>query len=230
MIVKDAYINILQGLQNIAAFVNSDVQLPELDVYWNEMTYKFIELVFMSSELRKDSENLDFQEIQASLDDLKNVTVKDASLALTVFAKGKYGTLPNDYNHLVSDRTLVAKTCGKVLQTKESQNRLTGSEDLNNWIDNYTFKTNSESPISSLNVNSLYVYSFFRGKQLFDINQILIDYVRNPVNVAFTNNGGNGAQILELPNATCYKIIRMCIIYISKITQQPQQKIVNITN
>ena len=233
MILRDAYINIQQGLQNIAAFVNKQITVDELDVYWAKCNYKFIDLIFMSKEERNKPENIAFQEVQAILDDLKILQIKDYSTALVPFGKGMYIPFPANYAHLINDRTLVAKTCdgcnGGLEQTKEVINRETKTESLYNKLDNTMSKTSEDSPISELAGGNLYVYNMFRGQQQFRINNIVIDYLRKPVPVKFNDvTFPNGATVLEFPETTCYKLIDLCVKYISIVTQQNQNKIQNL--
>lgn len=217
----------------MAAFVNKKVQLEELDLIWNKIPYKFIELIFMSEEERRKPENIAFQEVQATLDDLKILQIKDYTTTLVTFSKGKYIAFPTNYYHLINDRTLVGKVCsgcdGNVQQTQEATNRLTRTEVLPNKLDNTMAKTREDSPISEESGNRLYVYNLYKGNSQFNINEIYIDYLKKPTVVAYNDvTFPNGTTVIEFPDQTCYKFIDMCIIYISKITQQNQQKITNL--
>lgn len=225
MTVKDAYLNIEQGLQNIAAFVYTDIQKPEMDLVWNFITNVFISLIFMSDEERVTIENIQFQEVQATLDDLRELQVKDYSATLTVVSRGKSAALPENYLHILRTRTIVGKMCNNVLQTRSRTNRILPSETIEDSLDNIIFKTSTNSPISFLNANELLVYNQFRDVEQFTIEGVYIDYLKKPAIVAY---GVDGGDILELPDATCYKLIRICIKYLSIVSEQNQNKINNL--
>lgn len=235
MILRDAYINVQQGLQNIAAFVNKNIEIEEMDYFWKQSVYKFIELIFMSDKERMRAENVAFQEVQAVLDDLKILQYKNYTGSLVAFDNGKYLVLPDNYVHLLNDRTVVAKTCYECSQpverTREIPNRLTETELLYNKLNNSQSKTSVDSPISEIDGLNIYVYNTYKGSEQFRINNIKIDYLKQPTDVTYNDvTFPNGTTVLEFPEQTCYKLIKCCIIYIAMVTQQNQQKIANLKN
>jgi hypothetical protein len=222
MTVKEAYIYIQQGLQNIAAFVYSDVLLPELDVFWNEGTNKLIELAFPDES--NDNQNKKYQSVQASLDDLRVLEILNHSPTITSEALGSYTTsyitLPSNYRHLLNDTTTVKKIgCETYVQ---APNRLTKSEDIYNLLETSVFKTSVKSPISRLTGNRLYVYQTYKGIKQFDIGAILIDYIKKPDVVAY---GSTGNTVLQFPDQVCFKIIDIVLIYIAIVAEQNPNKI-----
>jgi len=237
MTVRDAYIHVQQGLQNIAAFVNKNIEPDELDYIWNQMFYKFIDLSFLPEEKRRLPQYQLFQEIQASVDDLRNLQESDYTNTLTLFSNGKKLLLPlNDYHHLINDRTLTSKVCKdkcgvETKQTLIGTNRLTKAEELHNKLNNTLAKTTPENPISKLDGDFLFVYNTYKGKKVFDIDAIYIDYIKTPEFTKYNDTGFPlGTKVYEIPDQTCYKLVRMCIIYISTVTQQNPQKISNLVN
>ena len=226
------YIQIEQGLQNIAAFVYFDIQKEELDAAVTNRIYKFIELIFLSEKEKQRIENQQFQEVQAILDDFRILEVKNTFITvLTAHSQGMYGALPANYQHLINDRTLITKTCGlNTFVDVEVVNRLTKSEPIYNVLDNTMSKTSVQSPISEITGNSIYVYNLYKGVKQFDIKEIRIDYLKKPAVIDYNGGAGGGSQVLEFPNATCFKLIKMTINYLMEVSQQNQQKIINLQN
>ncbi len=227
MTIKDAYIHIQQGLQNIAAFVYKDIELQELDYNWNHVCNLFVEYYFLPEDDRKLIEFTELEQIQANVDDLRVLLLTNQTITpLVTFAQGKYIALPSNYLHLASDSTVVSKSCydttTKTTITKDviAQNRLTKTEDLRNTLDNSLAESKPESPVSHLAGNNLYIY-----ENNFTAKSVVIDYYKKPALIAY---GVDGSTILEFPDITCRKIINLVILYLSKVTQQDQTKIQNL--
>lgn len=225
MIVKDAYINVQQGLQNIAAFVYKNVKLEELDYFWNHVTALFVEYYFLPEDKRRGIEFTELEQIQANVDDLKVLIVPNNTLTpLTTFDEGKYAAFPSNYLHLVSDCTLIDKTCyvgsTKTVKKIKVQNRLQKTEELRNVLDNTLAKSVIDSPVSHIAGNNIYVY-----ENNFTVAGIVIDYYKKPTLISY---GSTGSTVLEFPDITCRKIINLVILYISKVTQQDPNKIQNL--
>jgi hypothetical protein len=222
MTVKEAYIYIQQGLQNIAAFVYSDVLLPELDYFWNEGTNKLIELAFPDDFNINPNEK--YQMIQASLDDLRVLEVLNYSPTVTNATLGgyltSYITLPTNYRHLLNDNTLLKKV-GCETNT-QSPNRLSKSEDIYNILETSVFKTSVKSPVSRISDNKLYVYKTYKGIKQFDVEGIIIDYLKKPDVVSY---GEDGSAIIQFPDQVCFKIINIVLIYIAIVAEQNPNKV-----
>lgn len=224
MTVKELYIHINQGLQNIAAFVNMDIDKRELDYHVNHIVDKFIKLVFPDE--RDIYPNEEYSKIQASADDLRVLEVNDFTPSMTVFTSGGYTgkkiTLPADYRHLLNDRTVVKPLNCVTTDIIEVPNRLTKGDLIKNVLENHIHKTSVESPVSRLTGNELLVYSSFRNKPQFTIENIIIDYIKKPANIAY---GADGSSIIEFPDQVCHKLVDLAVIYISKISEQNPNKI-----
>lgn len=224
MTVKELYIHINQGLQNIAAFVNMDIDKRELDYHINHVVDKFIKLVFPDE---KDIyPNEDYSKIQASLDDLRVLEVNDYTPSMTVFTSGGYTgkkiTLPTNYRHLINDRTIVKPLTCTIDRVIESPNRLSRASLIKNILENSTTRTYIESPVSRLSGNELLVYDSYKGKQQFNIENIVIDYLKKPNVISY---GVDGSTVIEFPDQVCHKLVDLAVIYISKISEQNPNKI-----
>lgn len=225
MTVKDAYINVQQGLQNIAAFVYKNVKIEELDYFWNHVTALFVEYYFLPEDKRRLVEFTELEQIQANVDDLRVLLVPNNTLTpIVTFNEGKYADFPANYLHLVSDSTLIDKTCyvdsTKTTKRIKVQNRLQKTEDLRNVLDNTLAKSTIDSPVSHIAGNSIYVY-----ENNFTVAGIVIDYYKKPTAISY---GVSGSTVLEFPDITCRKIINLLILYIAKVTQQDPTKIQNL--
>jgi hypothetical protein len=227
MLLHEAYIHVQQGLQNIAAFVYRNVELPELDYFWNKGTDKFIHLAIPN--LDDDVRDERFSSIQASLDDLRVLTVRNASLVslsneiTTGGYTYKQGILPTEYRHLLNDRTIVSPVvpCNPA-KTAEVPNRLTKQDNLFNILENSLHKTSINSPVSKIDGNILTVYNTYKGQKQFNIENVLIDYIKAPVKVAYSTPTN---PTLEFPDNVCFKIIDTTLLYIMKVSEQNPNKI-----
>lgn len=233
MTVKEAYIHIQQGLQNIAAFVNADIQLPELDYFFNQGVSKFVELAFPDEDDNKNpsKRNEKYAGIQATLDDLRVLEIlgynKNSGVGIfNDFTIGKNSgkslSFPTNYRHLLNDRAVVIPLNCASTEAREVPNRLTQSDILPNILDSSYYKTDKESPISRLSGNILYVYNTYNNKVQFTIDNIYIDYIKKPDTVSY---GVNGATVLQFPDHVCFKIIEVVLIYIEIVSEQNPQKI-----
>lgn len=230
MTVKEAYIHVQQGLQNIAAFVNRDIKLPELDYFWNQATDTFITLCVPdeNKELMMPKNTIEkYSDVQASLDDLRVLEILGYTVSpLSTFTEstytGKSITIPANYRHLLNDKTKVQPIGCSADKARVVPNRLTKRQDFDNVLENKYYKTDAESPVSSLSLNALKVYDSYKGVKQFDILDIYMDYLKNPAVVAY---GVDGSSVLEFPNNVCFKIIKTTLIYISIVSEQNPNKI-----
>lgn len=223
MTVKEAYIHLQQGLQNIAAFVYANVELPELDYFWNQGTDIFIQLAFPDKYAIVNPEK--YQDVQASVDDLQVLEVLGYTNTIQSILLGKhnakYITLPIDYRHLLNDVTLVKPVNCTTDETREVANRLTLSGDIKNLLDNSIFKTSINSPISRLSGNNLYVYTTYKGQEQFLVDGIQIDYLKKPDIVSY---GIDGSTVIQFPDQVCFKIIKAVLIYMTIVAEQNTSK------
>lgn len=232
MTVLEAYIHLQQRLQNIAAFVNREIDEREMDYIWSGSTDRLLRLI-VPSDSDKD-ENDKYSNIQASLDDIRVLEVLGQSGTLTSFTQGTYTgkkvDLPANYRHLLNDRTLVHPLTCATGVNYEVPNRLTKSDPLFNILDSKLYCTTAESPVSRLSGNTLHVYNTYRGIKQFDIENIYFDYLKKPAAVAY---GANGSSTIEFPDNVCFKILDIAAIYAAIIAEQNPNKIqflANVTN
>lgn len=102
----DMHIEVLQGLQKIDSFQQDMFEPEEVDLQLNKQQDRFIEQLV----------NEEFQDKQIRLDYIKNIVVKNRKVQLFVpgvtdpdFESNMvYGLLPENYIHLVSDRSQVS--------------------------------------------------------------------------------------------------------------------------
>lgn len=229
MTLKEAYLHLQQGLQTIAAFVYRDVLEDELDYFWNQGTNKFIQLVFPDEDSTGEYSRFNerYEKIQVTLDDLRVLEILGYNLVgLSDFTFGNYSgkflPLPINYRHLLNDRTIVKPIDCDTDETREVPNRLTKTNILNNVLENSIYKTSLSSPISHLSGNRLYIYSTYKNKEEFTIENIYFDYLKKPDIVTY---GSTGSTILQFPDDVCFKIIDITLIYISIVAEQNPQKI-----
>lgn len=224
----ELHIHIQLGLQNVNVFQYAGIQREEFDLVINRTIDKIIQKAFRPEDVppqEKQDLELYFDKYQFTQDDFKVLKVKDDITTVTPFRRGVLRSLPSDYRHLINDRTIISKECYedgvKVTKSKEVPNRLTKTEDIYTILENPFITTKEESPLSELVDNELRVYT----DDKFTVTNIIIDYCKEPA-VVDTVNFPN--QDLEFSNPTCYKIADFAISYLAKITEQPQQKIVNL--
>lgn len=198
--------------------------LPEeRDEYINLAISRFIKNRFMP-ESNYIGEG--FEQSQKRYDDLRSLVKKDESLTLTtvtmnVGQRGMFvdrGTLPNDYNYLISIRCEVQYARTGVEYTVVANKRvIDGVEgtDYKEWItkadivqsdDIYTllkdpFNTTSPSePIADMHSNGIDVYT----DDKFIVSKIIINYLKNPVTVSLSTSTD-----CDLPEHTHDEIVDM---------------------
>jgi hypothetical protein len=229
MKLHEAYIHVQQGLQNIAAFVYKNVELPELDYFWTKGTDKFIKLAFPNTD--DDIRDERFEGIQASLDDLRAITVSNIAIALapeTSFGGYTFrtGPLPNTdpifYRHLLNDRTIVSPVNCTTNETREVPNRLTRHDPIFNILENSLSKTAIASPISKVDGSIITVYNSYKGVKQFNIEGVNVDIIRKPTIYTYADNSDDD---IEFPDDVCYKIIDTTLLYIMKVAEQNPNKI-----
>jgi hypothetical protein len=229
MTLHEAYIHVQQGLQNIAAFVYKNVELPELDYFWEKGTDKFIKLAFPNiDDERKDEV---FEGIQASLDDLRAITVGNTPITLSAEATfGGYtfrsGPLPATYKHLLNDRTIVSPVNCTTTETREVPNRLTEHDSVFNILENSLNKTAIASPVSKIEGSTITVYNSYKGIKQFTIVGVNIDFVRKPTKYTYATHANT---TLEFPDDVCFKIIDTTLLYMMKVAEQNPNKIQFLT-
>jgi hypothetical protein len=240
MTLQEAYIHLQQGLQNIAAFVGRDWETWELDWLWYSGTNKFIRLVFPDREDLRENER--YSDIQTSLDNLRAITVVNHQITpLTESTINGYtlftGSLPKptnnpnflqpSYRHLLNSRSIVLLIGCKNGEEQTIPNRLVEQDELYNQLENPIYKTVSESPISSIYGDTITVFASYKGKKLFNVKQLFIDYIKQPIKYEYSSNDTNinaSAQI-EFPEEVVFQIIKTTLIYASVLAEQNPNKI-----
>lgn len=228
MTLQETYIHLQQGLQNIAAFVGRGFETWELDYLLYNGTNKFVDLVFPDTNDLKQNEK--YSDIQASIDDLRAITISNHSLAsFSEATEGGYivfkGNLPSDYRHLINDRTVLNSLvpgCEATDVGLVAPNRLTEQDELFNVLVNRLHRTSPASPVSKLAGGVLTVYASYKGVKQFQATSIQIDYVKNPTKYNYATDSGT---TVEFPDGVLFKIIKTTLIYAATIAEQNPNKI-----
>lgn len=240
MVLNEAYIHLQQGLQNIAAFVGRGWETWELDWLWNNGTNKFVRLVFPDKEDLRENEK--YSDIQASLDNLRAITIINHQITpLTETTVGGYvvftGDLPKptsnanflqpSYRHLLNDRSIVLPIGCQEGKERPEPNRLTEQDELYNQLENALYKSVPESPISNIAGNKITVFASYKGKKLFDVKQLYIDYIKQPIKYEYASNNAllNANAEIEFPEEVVFQIIKTTIIYAAVLAEQNPNKI-----
>ncbi len=106
MYIKEAHILIQQGLQDIGVFANSDALPEEVDIRINDEIWNVLEEDF--KPLNKPQ---GFSSIQGNLDKYKDLLEKDVLLEVVKQDENYVATLPENYYHLVKDKSVVLYEC-----------------------------------------------------------------------------------------------------------------------
>lgn len=240
MILREAYTHLQQGLQNIAAFVGRDWETWELDWLWYNGTNKYIKLVFPDKEDTRDNEK--YSDVQASLDNLRALIVTNYNITpLTELTESGYvvykGLLPkpvnnnnfllSSYRHLLNDRVIVSPIDCVDNETRPVPNRLTPQDDLYNILENPLHRTNVESPVSVITGNNITVFASYRGKKLFNVVSLYIDYLKQPIKYEYgsANTAINATAELEFSEEVVFSIIKTTLIYAAVLAEQNPNKI-----
>lgn len=223
MTLQDAYIHLQQGLQTIAAFVGRSYETWQMDYLWYTGTNKFVDLCIPNKEDMRPDEK--YSDIQASIDDLRAITVANATPNVTKHTEGGYTvykiSLPTNYRHLINDRSITLGI-GCTGNGGVVPNRLVEQDDLYNILENKLYKTVASSPVSKIDDNKLYVYASYKGVEQFTVNAIFIDYIKNPTKYTFATDSGT---TIEFPENVVFKIIKTTLIYAATIAEQNPNKI-----
>lgn len=198
MTTREYHIYLQQQLFNIGLFTNANIEGEELDLVINAMFSNFVR-----KGLNPQDKADGFEDVQVNVDDLKFLKVLDTELDVVAFARGFLSELPQNYYHLIADRSLVAINCNGQFQTKIVPNRLIDTEKKDQYLDSEISKPKKESPVSELSGNSIRVYV----TSDFEIRKIYIDYYRklNKVDIKSPNT------ILEFSDETLYLIANKII-------------------
>jgi len=240
MILRDAYIHLQQGLQNIAAFVSRDWETWELDWLWHNGTNKYISLVFPNKEDTRENEK--YSDIQASLDNLRALIVSNHLVTpLSKTTESGYvvykGVLPKptnnpnfkqaSYRHLLNDRSIVLPTGCADDKELPQPNRLTEQDELYNILENRLYRTVPESPVSTITGNTITVYASYKGKELFTVKELYIDYIKQPIKYEYgsVDNTINATAEIEFPEEVVFQIIKTTLLYASVLAEQNPNKI-----
>lgn len=224
-----------QGLQNIAAFVNSSFLPEEMDIHANWSINQFIDELFtppQSRSLNTRQGQIDISDLskvlessQLTIDDLRvlELLLELVPTVVTDTPENKnIINLPTDYNHLVRDYSRITYVCAGANKIDKVENRLTKSEDLGSILKNPFTKTRRESPVSNMTGNTLVVYS-----RNFTINNVGIVYSKKPIEIDVTNNPNT---VMEFPDNVCYKLAKATVVWLAIVSEQNPQKIANLIN
>lgn len=240
MILRDAYTHLQQGLQNIAAFVGRDWETWELDWLWYNGTNKYIKLVIPDKEDARENEK--YSDIQVSLDNLRalmitnyNVTpLPETTESGYVVYKGalpKPANNPNfltpSYRHLLNNRVIVSPVDCVDGETRPVPNRLASQDEVYNMLENPLYHTNVESPVSVITGSNITVFASYKGKKLFNVANVYIDYLKQPIKYEYSsaNVNLNSTAEVEFPEEVVFSIIKTTLIYAAVLAEQNPNKI-----
>jgi hypothetical protein len=238
MIVRDAYIHLQQGLRNIAAFVGRDWETWELDLLWYNGTNKFIKLVFPDKEDARENEK--YSDIQASLDNLRTLIISNHLITpLTETTESGYvvykGVLPKptsnpnfkqaSYRHLLNSRAIILPT--NCTDTLPQPIRVTEQDELYNVLENKLYRTAPESPIGTITGGNMTVYASYKGSKLFTVNELYIDYLKQPVKYEYASVDAaiNATAEIEFPEEVVFQIVKTTLLYAAVLAEQNPNKI-----
>jgi hypothetical protein len=223
--LKQTHIRIEQGLQSVGIFAYSDSLHQEIDLAIEASITKLIDAI-LDDKKREGG----FQGKQISLDDLRLIQEKDAEFATIKGADNTYTFgLPQNYNHLIKLSALVSRTCNGTKNTKKAVCRLTASNTIDNIKSSHLGKTSPNSPLAEMSNETIYGYA----DSSFAIDKFYMTYIITPNRLSYTSAPTAGlitsGDNMQFPFETMIKIIDETVLDLSVKLQQPQQKIVNLS-
>lgn len=114
MTPRDIHIGIEQGLQAIGSNIYSNFLKKEIDLQFNTTCDKFIDWI-VKPKSRNQPDSIIFEQFQFNLDDLRLLKIVDQLVATS----DDIATLPDNYRNLISDSSLVRRSCFKGIKTGE---------------------------------------------------------------------------------------------------------------
>lgn len=169
------------GMFNVKAGKTEDVLY-----FLNEAQISFIDSNFNSIDKKQS-----FQYSQEDIDDLRILIKKDVSLQGGFNGNHYFYKLPEDYRHLLNDRSIV--------DGEHCANRLYRIEELYNILNHSFSKPKKKSYVSTLKGKDLLVYT-----NEDTIEGVVIDYLKNPKAITVDTS-------CELPEHTHRKIVRTAV-------------------
>lgn len=229
MVYKDFHILVQQGIQAIESFADTDIKPEDIDYAAYLQTYGLIEDVMAvinpkTPPLGKgETKTLGLDDKQVELDKLRLLYIIDyelTPLATVTAFNYKSGTLPSNYEHIISDKSNIEISCKEngTLTTKNKivSNTLVSRSIINDRLDSQFGNTEKDSPLSTIAGNKLCVY--YNG---FTVKNIYIDYIKSPKRLEY--NGTPSASIItkddemELSNPANMQLVIKTINYLKEI-------------
>lgn len=223
MTFQQAQVLIIEGVNTLGTFYTQDLLPEQIDLEVN----KVINLLIRNAFNREQIRGYGLEDVQLRLDDFNNLMVKDQEFTVTnistnVGKAGVFMTLPDNYLHLINDRSNILYNCNGKTVPAIVPNRLTETEQLYNTLNNSIYRTRKNSPVSNLQGKILYVYT----NPTFKVKTIFIDYLKAPV-ISDVVNNPNG--IFDFNDDFCYVIVESVIKKLCITAQQSPQKIGELT-
>jgi hypothetical protein len=232
--ILDMHRLIEQNIQKMGFFAYRDMEPEEIDLQINGQINLLIEGIVDKFFGRKPKVNEEqgFQKDQVSLDNLRNLHVRDETRAIATSSDEEISfTFPNAYRHHIRTLVSVSYDCytnGKKETTiKKVAARINKSQV--DWRNHPYYKTGKDSPLAEVAGNSMFIYK----DETFDITGIKLSYIKDPAVVKYAKDGGGnydeGNSVhCDLDKTLHYMVVDMTSIRIMKILEGNPQKIVNL--
>lgn len=231
MNIQDIHILIEQGLQNIGIFVYPNITHEEIDIQFNRVVETYISEI-LKEDRDNDGDSKSYQINQDSIDALRVLEVVDFELTnLAVNSRFGRADLPTNYRNKIQVRAEITYTCNSVVTTDTVEGRVIKRSELSNILKHPYGKTDKENPVASISSGNVYVYR----DESFNISRIFLDYLKKPTKVKFAvdENGdfdNDNSIHCEFPDEVCYDLVDKTVSRLANLTEQSQQKIINIEN
>lgn len=260
MTTLDFHINVEQEVQKISSFAYENIEPEELDIQANKSFYQFLNdfvtlqprgnqlndtearLNDIRSLVIRDTPLSAITNDSVSVASLPNSYLYLVGLKADVYTECNKVTelVPNNFyllkvgSYVIDSVTYpqgsIVKTLNKLTVPKDTFVQMTFSQrpvrivsnaDYYDLEDSHYGKSTKKSPLGSVWGNQISIST--KG---FLINKVYLSFVRKPkaVSIATPN------EEIELPINSTYKLIALTALNIMKVTEQPQQKIVNSSN
>lgn len=225
--VLDMIILCQQALNTIDVFVDEEVSPEEIVLQLNRAQYKIIDGILdpsISRELLEGGIDID----QTNIDALQTIYVKNEQLeeveSLTDY---KIYELPSNYYSKVLITSLVNITDCDI--TKKVKVRTPKLQEFQTLLNHPFGKSQEDSLLGTITDNKIHVYTFEGGT----IKNVYLDYCKTPQQIEYVRdvNGdydSEASQDCILGSSAQYLVVDLAIAYLTKISNQPQQKVVNM--
>lgn len=230
MDIRDIHILIEQGLQNTGVFVYPNIEHEEIDIHFNRVVEQYI------SEIVKQLDGKSYQENQDFIDALKIIEVVDFETSNLANVSNYTRTdLPTNYRNRINIKAEINYTCQtngvstNVVETVAC--RFVKRSELDDILEHPFGGTSKTKPVASISGNNVFVYR----DNVFTITKIFLDYLRKPIKVVYARDGNGDYDAAnsvdcEFSDEVCYDLVDKTVSRLIKLTEQSQQKIVNIEN